>query len=135
MPSATVIPVLHYPDVTKAAKWLCEAFGFTERLRIGSHRIQMNAGNGAFVIAAGNAEIRPAGHAMMVRVKSANEHHAMAQAAGAEVLGAPQSQPYGERQYSATDLAGHMWTFSESEADISPGDWGGELVAPGSDAA
>ena len=47
MPRATVIPVLAYPDVHKAAAWLRDAFGFTLRLRIGNHRVQLNAGDGA----------------------------------------------------------------------------------------
>lgn len=129
MPAATVIPVLQYPNVTEAAAWLCRAFGATERLRIGSHRIQMMAGDGDFVIAVGPSGTQPAGQSLMVRVRSADEHHARAKAAGAEILGAPQSQPYGERQYTARDPAGHIWTFSESEADIHPAQWGGELVA------
>jgi hypothetical protein len=29
-----VIPVLVYPDVRAAVKWLSEAFGFAERVRI-----------------------------------------------------------------------------------------------------
>ena len=28
MPASAVIPVLSYPDVEKASRWLCEAFGF-----------------------------------------------------------------------------------------------------------
>jgi uncharacterized glyoxalase superfamily protein PhnB len=43
-PPCTVIPVLSYPDVNAAADWLCNAFGFTVRLRIGNHRIQLWAG-------------------------------------------------------------------------------------------
>ena len=35
--------------------------------------------------------------------------------------------PYGERQYNAQDPAGHVWTFSESIADVDPADWGGTL--------
>src|SRR5207245_1557810 len=38
MPSSTVTPVLVYPDLAQAVDWLCEVFGFTERVRIGSHR-------------------------------------------------------------------------------------------------
>src|SRR5258706_1099772 len=32
-PSATVVPVLVYEDVAEEIAWLCEAFGFSERLR------------------------------------------------------------------------------------------------------
>jgi uncharacterized glyoxalase superfamily protein PhnB len=38
--------------------------------------------------------------------------HAHAAAAGAQITSAPKDYPYGERQYSALDLAGHRWTFS-----------------------
>jgi uncharacterized glyoxalase superfamily protein PhnB len=42
VPAATVIPVLTYPDVRAAVDWLCAAFGFAERLRIGEdHRSQL----------------------------------------------------------------------------------------------
>jgi hypothetical protein len=37
--------VLSYPDVGVAADWLCKAFGFTIRLRIANHRIQLKAGD------------------------------------------------------------------------------------------
>ncbi len=32
-PRATVVPILVYEDVAAAIDWLCDAFGFTERLR------------------------------------------------------------------------------------------------------
>lgn len=42
IPSPTVVPVLTYPDVREAVRWLSEAFGFEERLQIGeSHRSQL----------------------------------------------------------------------------------------------
>lgn len=36
---------------------------------------------------------------------------------------------YGERQYTAEDPGGHVWTFTELVADVHPRDWGGELIA------
>ena len=52
IPQATVVPVLIIPDVRKAVDWLCEAFGFVERLRIGeNHRSQLTIGDGAVMIA------------------------------------------------------------------------------------
>jgi uncharacterized glyoxalase superfamily protein PhnB len=53
MPECTVIPVLSYPDVGQAIDWLCPAFGFTLRLRIGDHRAQLAIGDGAIVITKG----------------------------------------------------------------------------------
>ena len=32
-PRATVVPILVYEDVEKAIDWLCDTFGFTERVR------------------------------------------------------------------------------------------------------
>ncbi len=37
-------------DVRQAAAWLCEAFGFTVRIFIGNHRVQLNIGDGAMVV-------------------------------------------------------------------------------------
>jgi hypothetical protein len=52
IPSATVIPVLIYPDVREAVAWLEAAFGFQERVRIGeAHRAQMSFGDGAVIAA------------------------------------------------------------------------------------
>jgi len=50
IPRATVIPVLAYPDVNQAAAWLCDAFGFSVRLRIGNHRVQLNVGDGPVIV-------------------------------------------------------------------------------------
>ena len=50
IPRVTVIPVLAYPDVNEAAEWLCNAFGFSVCLRIGSHRVQLNVRDGAVIV-------------------------------------------------------------------------------------
>lgn len=121
MPQSTVIPQLGYADVTAAAEWLEKAFGFTIRLRIADHRIQMNVGEGAVVLT--HTQDAPKA-SVMVRIENADAHYARAAAAGAPVS-APQTWPYGERQYSAVDCGGHTWVFSQSVAHIAPEDWGG----------
>lgn len=133
MPLATVIPELAYDDVSEAVTWLCEAFGFTPRLLIASHRAQLNVGDGAIVVTGRGHRSQPsshieAGHAVMVRVPGVDEHCARARAYGARVLSEPTSFPYGERQYSVVDLGGHAWTFSQSVSDVDPTDWGGTLL-------
>jgi uncharacterized glyoxalase superfamily protein PhnB len=60
----------------------------------------------------------------MVRVEEVQAHCARARAAGATVLDEPTDHIYGERQYSAEDLAGHHWTFTESIADVAPEEYG-----------
>jgi uncharacterized glyoxalase superfamily protein PhnB len=118
--------VLAYPDVVQAASWLCNVFGFTIRLRIADHRIQLNVGEGAMVVKQGTP---PAGDdSVMVRVENIDQHYARAAKNGAKILLSLEQHPYGERQYTAQDFAGRIWTFSESIRDVDPRDWGGEPV-------
>lgn len=126
MPAAVVMPVLQYDDVRAAVEWLCAAYGFVERLRIGEHRAQLVYGDGC-VIVAGAVEITPQGHSVMVRVTDIDDHYERARVAGARILNPPADYPYGERQYSAEDPGGHQWTFSETVADVDPATWGGQL--------
>ena len=129
IPRATVIPVLAYSDVAKAAAWLCDAFGFNVRLRIGNHRVQLNVGDGAVTV----REMRQtdvnaalgAGCSITVRVEDVDAHCNRARDRGARITEGPVTHPYGERQYNAVDFAGYSWTFSESVADMHPQDWGG----------
>jgi uncharacterized glyoxalase superfamily protein PhnB len=128
IPACSVIPELPYRSVTAAAEWLSGAFGFSVRLLIADHRIQMNVNGCAIVlVAAGDGEPLPTGR-VLVRVERIDEHHERATQFGAYVLHPPTTYPFGERQYSALDLAGHRWTFSESVADVAPEDWGGTTV-------
>lgn len=128
MPAATVIPVLHYPDVSAAAAWLASAFGFTRRLGIGAHRIQLAVGNGAVVVAAGPPPAHPHAFSLMVRVRDVDAHARVAEAAGARIVAAPETFPYGERQYGVEDPGGYIWTFSQSVANVDPASWGGQLA-------
>lgn len=123
VPSSAVIPVLGYDDVAKASDWLCRAFGFKERLRIGDHRAQLVFGDGAVILIRGT-DVRGA---VLVRVADADTHHLQAKKSGARILQPPTDFPYGERQYNAEDLGGHVWTFSESIANVDPASWGGLL--------
>src|SRR5450755_1790123 len=136
IPAATVVPVLIYPDVRAAVAWLTAAFGFAERVRIGEdHRSQLSVGDGAVIIGDVRHDRRPprrgeVTHSVMVRVQNARAHCERAREHGARILMEPADFEYGERQYSAEDLAGHQWTFSETLADVAPEEWGGESVRP-----
>jgi uncharacterized glyoxalase superfamily protein PhnB len=125
IPSSVVIPVLGYKDVFVAAEFLSRAFGFRERLQIGDHRIQLVIDGGAVVVAQSNET--PAAHSIMIRVDDANAHFEQAKREGARIASEPVDWPYGERQYTAQDPGGHIWTFTQSIADVDPADWGGVL--------
>ena len=128
VPPCTVIPVLIYPDPTIAAEWLCAAFGFTIRLRIANHRIQMRAGDGCLTIAEGNVSPNNS-HLIQIRVQDALAHCERARQHGARILTEPTDHLYGERQYNAEDFAGHRWDFTQTIADIDPLEWGGTPIA------
>jgi uncharacterized glyoxalase superfamily protein PhnB len=136
IPSATVIPVLIYPDVRAAVAWLGDAFGFVERLRIGDNpRSQLAVGDGAVIVGDVRHDRRPpregeVTHSVTVRVEDARAHCERARARGAAILMEPTDFEYGERQYTAADPAGHQWTFSETLADVDPASWGGTVPAP-----
>jgi uncharacterized glyoxalase superfamily protein PhnB len=124
MPPGVIIPELPYDDVRAAAAWLSQAFGFKERLRIGNHRCQLSFGE-ASVVAIERKE--PGISSILVHVDDVDSHHARAKESGARIINPPTDYPFGERQYTATDIGGHRWTFSQTIADVDPGTWGGEL--------
>lgn len=127
-PPCTVIPVLRYPDPRGAADWLCKAFGFTVRLRVGeNHRVQLKYGDGCLIVTEGQTPAEN-GHYVIVRVADAKSHCEHARQAGARILEGPVDHMYGERQYNAEDFAGQRWTFTQTLADVDPRDWGGVPV-------
>lgn len=133
-PSAAVVPVLIYEDVGKAIDWLCRAFGFTERLRYAgkdgrvSHA-QLSIGECAVMLGRPGAQFRPprpdeVNQYVLVHVEDVGRHFEHASRAGARILESPADRPFGERQYTAEDPAGHRWTFSQHVADVAPEEWG-----------
>ena len=135
IPSATVIPVLVYPDVRAAVTWLTEAFGFAERVRIGeAHRSQMQVGaDGAVIVADVSQEKKPpqpghVTHLLKVRVDDVDARFERARTHGARVIQEPTEHEYGERECTVEDLAGHRWQFTQTMRDVAPEEWGGETV-------
>jgi uncharacterized glyoxalase superfamily protein PhnB len=136
IPDATVIPVLSYPDVRAAVSWLGASFGFAERVRIGEdHRAQLSVGTGAVIVAdtGGNRRAPDPGvvtQSVMLRVDDVQAHRDRAKARGALVVMEPTEFPYGERQCTIQDPWGHLWTLSETIADVAPEEWGGVTTNP-----
>jgi uncharacterized glyoxalase superfamily protein PhnB len=127
IPRCTVIPELAYPDVEAAAAWLCNAFGFSLRIGMGSHRAQLNVGDGAVVLIEQVGTL-PEGNvvpSVLVRVDDVNRHYDHVVQSGVRIVRPPADYPYGERQYTVEDFVGRRWTFSQSIADVAPEEWGG----------
>jgi uncharacterized glyoxalase superfamily protein PhnB len=136
-PKSAIVPVLIYEDVGKAIEWLCGAFGFTARLHAGepdgrvSHA-QIFFGAGDIMLGSqrpGLRQPRPTevSHMIHVKVDDVDRHFAQATKFGAKIVNPLSTYPYGERQYTAQDIGGHWWTFSQSVADVDPAAWGGVL--------
>jgi uncharacterized glyoxalase superfamily protein PhnB len=133
-PQATVVPILVYEDVVKAIDWLCDVFGFSERLRAAGPggsvtHAQLAMAEGAVMVGRQGGEFRPPrqneiNQYVHIRVDDVDQHYDHARQRGARILKAPTTMPFGERQYTAEDLGGHRWTFSQSIADVAPEDWG-----------
>ena len=136
-PAASVVPILVYADPGKALAWLCDAFGFAERLRVERDGIvfhaQLTAGDGAIMIGRQGNEFCPprpgeVNQYVHVTVENVDAHFEHASRAGARIVAPPGDAPFGERQYSALDPEGHRWTFSQHIADVPPHVWGAKLA-------
>ncbi len=126
MPPCTIIPELVYDDVLAAMRWLCDTFGFAERWHAGDHRAQLSFAGGTVAITEPRtSRALPGPISLVVRVDDADAHCAHARARGASIVAEPRDFAYGERQYTAEDLGGHRWCFSQSISDVVPEDWGG----------
>jgi uncharacterized glyoxalase superfamily protein PhnB len=128
-PPCIVIPVIAYPDTAAAASWLEAAFGFRVRLKIGDHRIQMWFGSSCLVIGEqGEAKQWATRSSTMLRVEDVDAAWARAVEQGARAVHGPTTHPYGERQATLEDFAGHIWTLTQTVQDVDPATWGGEPV-------
>ena len=135
-PTAAVVPILVYEDVSKALEFLTRAFGFKERLRAeygGSiNHAQMDIGEGSIIIGKQGGPFKvPAGDTVSqyahINCENVDQHFAKAKAAGAQILKEPQEMPFGVRQYTAKDIGGHWWTFSQNLRDVDPAEWGAKI--------
>jgi uncharacterized glyoxalase superfamily protein PhnB len=120
-----LIPLLAYEDIPAAHDFLVSAFGFTSggvmrapdgqavhgEVQVGTASIwlhRVTGEHGLASAAAGNMK----GGGLVVWVDDVDAHFAHARAAGAQILSEPVSQPYGQREYGARDIEGHLWWFA-----------------------
>jgi predicted enzyme related to lactoylglutathione lyase len=138
-PPGPIVPGLSYDDIPKAVEWLCGAFGFKERLHTpveadGTiHHTQLLVGEGSMILtgvpmAERGEAVSKAAHGPMVYVEDVDAHCERAKKFGAKIVNPPTTHMFGERQYSAEDLAGYRWAFSQSVADVDPLEWGAQVL-------
>lgn len=121
---AEIIPYIIYKDVPEALDWLGRAFGFTEHMRTdtpsGMHAEMLFEGR-KIMMGQGGEELRmkppgPGGRAtqgVFVYLEGVDAHFERAKAAGAEIVDGLADHGYG-RTYTARDLDGHPWYFTEA---------------------
>ena len=127
-----IYPCLGYRDAKAAISWLCEAFGFEERMvHPGEDRevahAELSFGPGIIMLGSASDDMQPvdtdaftAGgeadfsripFALYVAVEDVNGHYERARAAGAEIVRELNDTDYGSREYACRDLEGNVWSF------------------------
>jgi uncharacterized glyoxalase superfamily protein PhnB len=113
----TLFPEGHYRDPRAALAVLTGAFGFTLTLDVpaddgGLVHAELCLGDGHVFVGTLPREGEWKGLAQLVcaSVDDPDQHHLRAKAGGA-ILKAPQSTPFGARQYVARDPEGFVWLF------------------------
>jgi uncharacterized glyoxalase superfamily protein PhnB len=138
VPTNMLLPHLVYQDVDAAVEWLSRVFSFQEHYRHGgppSNGAQMHFG-GAWIMLSRAREGRAAPdtigswtQSLTVFLEGVEQHFERSKAAGARVIEEPHETVYGEFQYAALDLEGHLWLFSRHARDVKPEEWGARVAA------
>jgi uncharacterized glyoxalase superfamily protein PhnB len=136
-----LIPCLRYEDAPAAILFLCDAFGFVphalytdeEDQRIVHHAQLLLDGNMVMLSSAEAGEVadlyhwktpREAGGITMctyATVADLDAHHAVAVAAGAEIITEPHdNEGYPGRGYTARDPEGNVWSFGSYDPFAPP---------------
>jgi uncharacterized glyoxalase superfamily protein PhnB len=134
-----IMPRLRYEDVGAAISWLAAAFGFRERLRWSDQagtvqHAEVRLGDVVVELSAAHDDYQTPrslgkwSQSLIVLVDNVADHYARAREAGARVITEPADMPWGLRQYTAEDLAGHRWEFSQYLRHVPAADWGARLT-------
>jgi uncharacterized glyoxalase superfamily protein PhnB len=137
VPADIVLPHVTYRDLELAIAWLNAAFGFTEHYRYGepASGAQLYLGGTYIMVhdarpgSASPAVIGYRTQSLTVFIEDVDGHFTRAKAAGAKIVEEPHETCYGEWQYAAEDLDGHLWLFSRHAKDVDPRDWGAKVLS------
>lgn len=132
----TVSPYLLYEDAGAAIDWLCQAFGFRERLRfeddggVVNHAELEVGSDGLVMIGHPGPDYRSPDRSgqntgiVHVYVDDVDTHFRHARASGARITREPADEAYGDRRYDCKDLEGHDWSFAQILRDVPAEEWG-----------
>ena len=126
-----IAPHLIYDDPASAIAWLTRVFGFKERTsgRQTSpngliQRTQMEVGDSLFTVGLpsihADSPKRGVSTMLKVYVDEVDAHYRKAIAEGATIALELADQPWGDRNYQATDPEGHQWSFAQHIFDPEP---------------
>ncbi|MFT4936570.1 MAG: putative glyoxalase superfamily protein PhnB [Pseudoalteromonas distincta] len=138
---SAVTPYVSYRDPQAAYAWLETAFGLEPKIYVtddggGLVHAEMSFRGQTIGVSRAWSErhATPADvqgrNTQTVHLQLASDidaHHARAVAAGAEIIRPLETQAYGDRTYLALDLEGHVWSFGQTVAPMSPDQWDAEL--------
>jgi len=123
-----IIPTLRYTDAATAITWLCNAFGFEERMVVRGEagciaHAQLTLNGGMIMLASAvqgefdqfqKPPSQTAGfntQSAYIIVENADVHYERAVTAGAEIVMDIKDEGHGGRGYSCRDPEGHLWNF------------------------
>ena len=125
MTTQRIITILVCADIAAAHDFLVDTFGFSpggvhrdddgqvvhgevslDGEAIWLHRVAPEHGLRSV------AELGAAAGMLNVFVDDVDAHHARSAAAGARIIYPPTNQPYGQREYGASDAEGRLWSFA-----------------------
>ena len=128
-----------YVDPKAAFRWLEEAFGFEPLMVIldeNENIVHSEMKYGDSVVMVGNewsadhkspksvgGKNTQTAHVQLARGEDIDAHCEHARKAGAEIIGEPDTQFYGDRTYRARDPEGHIWTFGVTVQEMTPAEW------------
>jgi uncharacterized glyoxalase superfamily protein PhnB len=132
-----ITPGIYYRDAARMIDWLCDAFGFTIRLKVEGDageivHSELVYADGVIMVGGerkgaeqrfGMDAVSPASvngntASLMLTVADVDAHCETARAAGAVIVDEPKVHDYGDdywadRSYGARDPEGHVWWFTQ----------------------
>ena len=128
-----IVPYLHYNKVEEALEWLSAAFGFKVSFTMPDSQghllhAEMRYGDGLVMMgptsrdygALSPLDLAGVNQGLYIYVDDVIAHFEHAKANGADIIMEPEYMFWGDRMYTAKDLEGHKWTFSQHVKDVPP---------------